>query len=589
MGGGLGLGDGLGAGLGLGLGLGLGVGLGLGLGVGLGLGLGLGLGSGWGWDGVGLGWRGSGWAMGSGWGSGWASGWGWRARECRRARASGAGLEHAATTPPGRPPPPTRAEGRDLACSSASRRTPTDPLTPHDLPIDTRTTHPERRPVLGAGGPPSTGREVGPHRYEWSIAVRRGRRPPDGTGALQAPSLAPSRGTLDRWTPSGNRPRRILQFGTGRFLRGFADAFIHEANERSAGGQRIRAITAVESTGSGMADRLAAQGCAYRLLVRGVEAGVTFDTSVTVTSIERTIDARAQWDPVLQAALSPHLRTVISNVTEAGYALDGRGDDPATGSFPAKLLAVLIARARAGLPGLVILPCELVERNGDRLRELVIEQAARLGTERRVIERIREMTTWGVTLVDRIVTTPVPGSPGAHGDLLAVAAEPFASWVVEVPPDTPLVAHPAIRRTADVGPFALRKIRILNGAHTALVARCRGTGISLVRQAMADPDIAAWLQELLTEEIVPALGDRIEDGAAFAHSALDRFRNPFLDHRLADIALHHETKLQVRLMPTFRDRPGPIWQAASAPGAAATGRGRACLRAWPQTTARQAR
>jgi tagaturonate reductase len=352
----------------------------------------------------------------------------------------------------------------------------------------------------------------------------------------------------ERGTPEG-----ILQFGTGRFLRGFADAFVHEANLRAGGASRERTVTAIESTGSGMADRLSGQGCSYRLLVRGIEAGATIDTSVTVTSIERAIDARTCWDLVLQAAVSPHLRTVISNATEAGYALDDGGEDPATGSFPAKLLAVLIARARADLPGLVILPCELVERNGDRLRDLVMEQAARQATEPRVIERIREMTTWGVTLVDRIVTAPGPGVQGAEGDPLAVAAEPFASWVVEIPPDAPLMEHPAIRRTADVGPFALRKIRILNGAHSALVARCRGSGIVLVREAMADADIAAWLQELLTEEIVPALGDRIEDGAAFARTTLDRFRNPFLDHRLADIALHHETKLQTRLVPTFGD------------------------------------
>ncbi len=245
----------------------------------------------------------------------------------------------------------------------------------------------------------------------------------------------------------------------------------------------------------------------------------------------------------------------MSNVTEAGYAIDpDPATPPATGAYPGKLLALLLARDGAGLPPVPVLPCELVERNGERLRALVLEEAVRRGTDPVTVARIDGTTPWGVTLVDRIVTTPLLPLPDGTDDPLAVAAEPFASWHVALPAAAPLpILHPAIVRVADVGPFALRKIRILNGAHTALVARCRGTGIVLVREAMADPAIAAWLEALLLDEIVPALGDRIEDGAGFARSVLERFRNPFLDHRLADIALHHETKLATRLIPTLAD------------------------------------
>ena len=120
---------------------------------------------------------------------------------------------------------------------------------------------------------------------------------------------------------------------------------------------------------------------------------------------------------------------------------------------------------------------------------------------------------WAVTLVDRIATRPAPTTPAAPGDPFAVVVEPYASWVVEAPSDAPTArrTRPS-QRTADVLPFALRKIRILNGAHTALVARTRGTPIAFVREAMDDPGVAAWLEELLLEEVVPALGDRIVDG-----------------------------------------------------------------------------
>lgn len=340
-------------------------------------------------------------------------------------------------------------------------------------------------------------------------------------------------------------PARILQFGTGRFLRAFVGAFVQEANDAAPPGDR-RAITIVESTGSGSATRLVSQGCRYRLLVRGLQEGVVVDTSRLIESADRAVDGATDPGAVLSAAVDPAVTAIVSNTTEAGYM-------PGPGGFPARLLEVLAARARAGLPGVTILPCELVERNGDRLRELVLAELATRPTDPVVAEHVRAANAWAVTLVDRIVTTPTPDLPGVAGDPLAVAAEPFALWVVEASAGVPVLPHPAVRRVDDVGSFALRKIRILNGAHTALVARTRGGPSRFVREVMADVPTAAWLAALLRQEIVPALGERIEDGDGFTAAALERFRNPFLDHRLADIALHHEAKLGTRLVPTFHD------------------------------------
>lgn len=350
---------------------------------------------------------------------------------------------------------------------------------------------------------------------------------------------------------------RLLQFGTGRFLRGFVGAFVQEANDGATDdrpgdrpdtlpGTPRRAITIVETTGSGTAGRLTAQRCRYRLLVRGLLDGAVIDTSREIASADHAVDGALDPDAVIEAALDPSVTSIVSNTTEAGYAAGPTG-------FPARLLDVLAARARAGLPGVAILPCELVERNGDRLRELVLAELSTRPTEPSVAEHVRDANAWAVTLVDRIVTTPAPDLPGVAGDPLAVAAEPFALWIIEAPASVSVLPHPAVRRVDDVGPFALRKIRILNGAHTALVARTRGGPFTFVREAMADASTAAWLEALLREEIVPALGDRIEDGAGFTAAVLERFRNPFLDHRLADIALHHEAKLGTRLVPTFDD------------------------------------
>lgn len=343
---------------------------------------------------------------------------------------------------------------------------------------------------------------------------------------------------------------RILQFGTGRFLRGFLGAFVQDSNEaaRHGGQGPERTIDIVQSTGSGRAALLAARSGRYRLLVRGLTEDGPVDTVRVVDCIGRTLDVRTDPAAVWEAGMDPDLRMIVSNTTEAGYR---SGPD----TFPARLLEVLARRAEADLPGLTILPCELLERNGTRLRGLVHDEALARGLAPALVRHVLEANHWSVTLVDRIVTTPPADLPQCAGDPLAVAAEPFASWVVELPAgserDATIPVHPAVRRVGDVTPYALRKIRILNGAHTALVARSRGLPHWFVREALADRAIAGWLEDLLREEVVPALGERIDEGQSFVTQVLERLRNPFIDHRLADIAVGHAVKVSTRLLPTY--------------------------------------
>jgi tagaturonate reductase len=348
-------------------------------------------------------------------------------------------------------------------------------------------------------------------------------------------------------------PETILQFGTGKFLRAFTDLLIHEANQTA---ERPGQVVAVQSTGADRAKTLNRQAGRYHVAIRGLERGQPVDRVVEVTSVNRGLAAQSDWNEVLELAQSSALSAIVSNVTEAGYRLepeDTPGSQPPR-SFPAKLLLVLQARFQAHGSGLGILPCELLERNGQRLLELVLEQAKRWGLSRALVGWLHDACTWRNTLVDRIVSAPSPGDPLAAQDPLFAVAEPFALWLVEGASPLPLLSgHPAVKQVEELEPYHLRKVRILNGAHTALVAKAMPQGFETVRQAVLDPEIHAWLRSLLLDEIVPVLEGCTEEPREFAEETLERISNPFLEHRLADIALYHDVKLQTRLAPTQRE------------------------------------
>lgn len=345
-------------------------------------------------------------------------------------------------------------------------------------------------------------------------------------------------------------PETVLQFGSGKFLRGFADLFIHQANLE---GQEVGRVVVVQTTGEERANLISKQGGRYHVVVRGLSGGEVIDRIEESASISRSLVAGRQWDEVLAVARRPELRCVLSNTAEAGYTLDpsDRADAAPPASFPAKLLVCLRERFGAAQPGVRILPCELFERNADKLLALLLRLAGDWGLPADFQDWLRTRCTWHNALVDRIVTTQALDDPRLAGDELAVVAEPYALWAIEAKPgDGGPFRHPAVRVTDNVDPFFLRKVRILNAAHTALVSRAVPRGIRTVRAAVLDPAIGAWVEKLLFEEIVPVLAGRVEEPEAFARQTLERFRNPFLEHKISDIATYHDAKVNIRLVPT---------------------------------------
>lgn len=348
----------------------------------------------------------------------------------------------------------------------------------------------------------------------------------------------------------------ILQFGTGRFLQAHVDLFVSEALTL---GRALGGIAVVQSTDSALSDaRLAALACArgYPVRLRGLRDGQPVDEEVQVNSVHTAWHAGRDW-PHLLDAVATHVQVIVSNTADQGYALDPADsaallDTAATAprGFPAKLAVLLLHRWRH-LPAapMTLYPCELVGRNGHTLRELVAGLASAWGAPADFIAFLREHCVWVNSLVDRIVSAPL------HP--LGAIAEPYALWAIERQPRMVLpCSHPAMVLTDDLAGFERRKLWLLNLAHSFL-AECwlvdgRPPG-ETVLQAMNDTTLRARLEALWDEEVLPvfdALGQGA-DARAYLDGLRERLLNPYLAHRLADIAQDHAQKKQRRFAPVI--------------------------------------
>lgn len=367
--------------------------------------------------------------------------------------------------------------------------------------------------------------------------------------------------------PLATFPERIVQFGEGNFLRAFADWMIDELNSR---GLLQSQVLVVQPIRQGLAAQLNAQDGLYTVLVRGTENGKVVESPRVVTAVRRALDPYASWKELVATFESSDLRFVLSNTTEAGIAYSAEPFNPAVcpESFPAKVASLLYARFKAvrGHPerGLVFVPCELIEKNGTNLRECVLKHVQAWGLPAEFAKWVSEANVFLNTLVDRIV----PGYPKAEAaeiakkvgyqDNLVVASEHFHLWVIEGPRE--LEAELPFARaglnvvwTNDLTPYRSRKVRVLNGAHTGSVLAAYAAGATTVKEMMDDELLAAFVQRLVFDEIVPYLSQPAEERRAYAEAVLERFRNPFVRHELLSISLNSVSKWKVRVLPSLLD------------------------------------
>lgn len=360
-------------------------------------------------------------------------------------------------------------------------------------------------------------------------------------------------------------PERVLQFGGGNFLRCFADWMIHQLNVKA---EFNGSVVVVQPTDKGAVHLLNEQDGLYTVYLRGLRDGQPTSTRELVNVISRGINPYTDFQAYLLTAENAAIRYVISNTTEAGIAYNDadRSDDKPPLSFPGKLAVWLHHRYKffAGNAdrGVHIIPCELVEKNADSLRSILLRLADNWGYEEGFVNWLHTACTFNNTLVDRIV----PGYPRervaeigqelGYEDKQVVEGEPFHLWVIEAP-ETLQQELPFQRiglnvlYVKDVSPYRTRKVRILNGAHTALVPVAYLYGIDTVREAVEDAVVGKFLREAIFDEIIPTLDLPYSELECFAQEVIDRFLNPFVRHQLMSIALNSWSKFQTRVLPSI--------------------------------------
>ncbi len=346
---------------------------------------------------------------------------------------------------------------------------------------------------------------------------------------------------------------KIIQFGEGGFLRGFADWMVQIVNDKTDFGGEVVIVQPIRE---GLCDILTSQDCKYTHICRGAEGVVT----TKINAISRCVKPYDDFEGYLKLAENPDFRFVISNTTEAGICFDDadKATDTPPESFPAKLTLLLKHRFDLGLGGFVFLPCELIDKNGEKLRECVVNYAKLWDFGKDFIKWVNEENIFCNTLVDRINTGYPKGEEICGDDKMFNASEYFHLWVIEgysglfdeIPFDK---CGLNVILTDELEKYRTRKVRILNGAHTSFVPYALLEGFSTVGECIADDKMCSFIKKCVYDEIIPTLDLTPQELKDYADNVITRFQNPYIKHYLSSIALNSVSKFKVRVLPSIEE------------------------------------
>ncbi len=360
---------------------------------------------------------------------------------------------------------------------------------------------------------------------------------------------------------------RTLQFGEGNFLRAFVDWMIHTTNKKL---NADNGVVVVQPLDRGMVDLLKKQDNLYHLKLQGIKDGEPIQETELIDCIMDAINPYSDYEAYQNYFLSPDLELIVSNTTEAGISRIDNEDIYAAPpkSFPGKITQLLYKRYQhfggAADKGLTFFCCELIDKNATVLKEIVLELAAANKLEQGFIDWVNNSNTFCSTLVDRIV----PGFPKdnikeiqaelGYEDNLVVMGEYFHVWAIEAPQHVrekyPFEdAGLNVVYLDDMTKFRDKKVRILNGSHTALVPVGLLSGYETVKEAFDDKDISDFINGMVEKEVIPNIEGDKEALKVFAGEILERFFNPYIRHFLKDISLNSLSKWMTRDYPSLLD------------------------------------
>lgn len=361
-----------------------------------------------------------------------------------------------------------------------------------------------------------------------------------------------------------NRPIKVLQFGEGNFLRAFIDWFIQELNDKA---DFNGDVCVVQPLPFGRLEELRKQDGLYTLLLEGVSNGQLIQQKQIIDVLSDFINPYEDWNSYLEYAKSTDLKIILSNTTEAGILYDSSDLDETKTSptYPGKLLTFLKKRFDTFHgsydSGLYILPCELIDHNGDTLKEVLNKLSKDRHYSDSFIEWLNHANYFYNTLVDRIV----PGYPKNQIEQLQkengfidnniVKGEIFHLWVIEgnssikdiLPIDK---ANLNILVTDNVKPYKERKVKILNGSHTCMVPIAYQYGVRAVNEMMNTEYLKNWLFTFLQKEVCPTIQLPQNEIEQFTNDVMERFANPTIYHELLTISLNSMTKYKTRILPS---------------------------------------
>ncbi len=363
-------------------------------------------------------------------------------------------------------------------------------------------------------------------------------------------------------------PTKVIQFGEGNFLRAFVDWMINHLNTNAKfqGG-----VTIVQPIRNGMVEALEKQEGLYHHLLRGISKGKTINDIQLISCVQKLINPFKELEDYFDLAKIDTVSLVVSNTTEAGIVFDENdtpNENELADTFPGKLTQLLQKRFEhfSGDPskGLGIIPCELIDRNGDQLKSAILRYAKLWNLSADFVGWIHNANHFGNTLVDRIVT----GFPKEEideiqkrigfNDKLVVASEAFHLWIIEGSEELQRIfpAHKHglnVKYVLDQTPYRVQKVRILNGSHTSMVAVAILAGLKAVRETIEDKNLGIFFKGMIFEEIIPTIDLPKSELEVFANDIIERFENPFINHELVSISLNSISKFKVRVLPTIED------------------------------------